>query len=98
TLAHRVEDDVVGVAGLGKVLSGVVNDCVGPQRLHQFHIRGTADAGDIRPEGLRKLNGRGAYGSRSTIDQDVVSTLNPPLSRKNGSAVMPPSQMAAASS
>jgi hypothetical protein len=29
-------DDIIGLAGLGKILFGVVNYAIGPQRSHQF--------------------------------------------------------------
>ncbi len=67
---------------LSRQLLRVINDLIGSKRLHHFQIRGTAYTGNFRSIVLGKLCRSGTYRSRSAIDKNFLSALNPSLISK----------------
>ena len=74
SLANRVKNNIIGLAALGKILLGVINDLIGAQRFHQFQIRGAAYPGHFCPKVVPgKLYRKSTYRSRSAINQNFLS-------------------------
>ena len=75
-LADRVEDDVVRLAVLREVLSGVVDDGVGTERPHEVDVFRVADRGDVRTGVSGELDGRRADSPRGAVDDDALPRPN----------------------
>src|SRR5947207_5243288 len=80
-LADGVVDEVVG-RGYSEVLFRVVDDLVGSEGLYEFQIRGAAHSGDLRSEGLRQLDGRGAERPGGTVDEHLLPRADAPSPEK----------------
>ena len=78
-LADRVENNIVGLTALGEILFDVINDVIGSQRLHQFHIRGTAYSRNLRAIVFGNLYGKSPYAARCAIDAHTLTRLNMPF-------------------
>ena len=74
-------DEVVG-RGYSEVLFRVVDDLVGSEGLYEFQIRGAAHSGDLRSEGLRQLDGRGAERPGGTVDEHLLPRADAPSPEK----------------
>jgi hypothetical protein len=74
-VAYEVEHEVVLPVRLVEVLSAVV-DADGAQGTREFGIAGTTDSRQVRPLGLRQLDGEGAHTAGGTVDQNALSCLH----------------------
>ncbi len=72
-LAHRVEHDVVDVAGPDEVLGGVVDHFVGTQGAHDLDVGGVAYGGDLGAEVLGELDPGSADRAGRAVDQDALA-------------------------
>src|SRR5690606_28396749 len=73
--AYGVEDDIVAVTALGKVLPRIVDDVISAERLHQFDVLGAAYSGDFCAQVFGKLYAVGADRAGRAVDQDGLARL-----------------------
>jgi len=73
---HVIEDKVVTLPTLGKVLLGIIDDLVCADRSDHVHVPRAADAGHVRAERLGDLHGERPHASRRTVDQDLLPWLD----------------------
>src|SRR3712207_6117538 len=73
---HVIEDEIVPMFALGKVLPRVVNDMVRADRPDHVHVSRAAHACYLSSERLGNLHSERSDASRRTIDQDLLPPLN----------------------
>src|SRR5205814_6402326 len=73
-----VEDQVIAIHTVGEVLLRVVDDMVGADGADEIDLPSAAHAGDLRSEGLRKLNRVGSDASGGPDDQHLLARLDAP--------------------
>src|SRR5713226_6281525 len=79
--ADGMVDEIIRL-GAREVLFRVVDHPVGPQRLHEFQIRGAAHPRHFGPVILGELHRGGAESPRGAIDEDFLSTPDVAASKK----------------
>ena len=98
-LADRVEDDVVRLAVLREVLLRVVDDLVGAERAHELDVLRVAHRRDVRrPSALASCTAAVPIDAGGAVDEDAPPLAEGPPSPGTRSAMLAPSQTAAASS
>jgi hypothetical protein len=78
TVAADVEDQVVPLPTVGRVLTLVVDDVVRAQRPHQVHLAAAAHPGHLGPERLRDLHREAPHAPGGAEDEDVLAGLEAP--------------------
>ncbi len=78
-IPHAVEEQVVSLLVSGEVLVRVVDDVVRAEGSREVHVPRAADARHLRTERFGDLHGEGAHASRSSVDEDALSRLEPSM-------------------
>jgi hypothetical protein len=65
-------DEIVGLAAFGEVFFGVIDDVVGPQRLHEIDIPGVADRGHLGADVFGELDRRRSDRAGGAVDQHLL--------------------------
>src|SRR5215216_972023 len=73
---RNIEDEIVALAALGKVLLGVINDLACDDPLDHVQFHGAVQAGHVRSVRLGKLHGDGTHTTTRAVDQNLLSWLN----------------------
>src|SRR5215211_3453535 len=79
---RNIEDEIVALAALGKVLLGVINDLVCADRLDHLQFPRAVHAGHVRSVRLGKLHGEGTHTTTRAVDQNLLSRPNLSLMAK----------------
>src|SRR5450756_1604140 len=77
-MARRaIEYEVVSLPAEGEIFLGVIDRMVGAHRSDHVHIPRAAHTGHGRAERFGDLHGERTYTSRRTVDQNLLTRLNP---------------------
>src|SRR5467141_2794799 len=72
----NVDDQIVGLAAAGEILSGIVDDLVRSKSSGGLRVSRATDGCDVRPERLRDLHGESSHPSGSAVDQHPLTLSN----------------------